>query len=449
MGLDSIRKARDAGRRKARAPQVASALLRVETVDAEAKIITVKLPANTASQLNANADQTVELAIRPNAKYEARQPTMDRLFGIGGGTSMEVAPGSVIIADNVTVADGKASCSWVALGSGPKAEAAGPAVMSEGWLLARTRTTGQGDDRKRRVSCEMLCVDDAREVSPADGRQVLAGAIQAAMEQAGPGRGEAVVRISDPNGSSVHEYVGLWDRDKEAQVTPGEAAEAAGERIQSWLQENEGADPVMEVIPIRKIHIGAETQGAIFEALGKAGPNPNSVNSGARKYRTAEMHPNDRLDTPRNLKVNDPPSEGQQALVQKIAEERGRRVPDGISVSSAAASAWLEENMLRQGWAQGQVLTRTREGDDGSEYEIAIVAALHRRSGVDISAIPTPGNEKAPEFARGQGELAQRQRESLQLSTVPPTVTPAQEEEADQPAPELEEEHDGAPEAPF
>ena len=453
MGLETMRKRQQQGRKRQRKPMAASAMLRVVEVDKTAKTITVTLPGNTAAQINSDSTGPLELAIRPNAAFQRVQPTMLDLLGDPKRTirtSMEVAPDSVIVADNLQMEDDKVSCSWVALGAGPAADREagkragldGPkhAEIAEGWLLARQRKVDVDGTTQDRIGCEMLCIEDAQQIPAGADADAQSQAITAALTAAGPGRGEAVVRLSDPrSGASMHEFVSLRDRDSGEKLSPEAAAALAVERIRSYGEDEDGPPPVMEVIPMRKIAIGGETQKQLFDAW--RGDNKAEVNFGTRKYHTAEIYHPDRQQTPRNLKVQLPASEKQIALVESVAQRRSRAVPDTVKESSAAASAWLEQNLLRQGWAHGQVLTREQEGDNGELYHIAIGAALHRRGGVEINGIPTKGNPKAADFAREQGELAQSQRASLQRGVVHESLIETEERDpTTEPAPEMDPE---------
>ena len=142
--------------------------------------------------------------------------------------------------------------------------------------------------------------------------------------------------------------------------------------------------------------------------------------TGSKKFRVAEIHPSDRQAWPTNLNVESPVSEKQRAFIESLAEQRGIDVPASALTSSAAASAWLDDKRTLLGFAPGQlVLRRDLQGEEGEAYTIAVVCAQHRRSGVPLAAVPTPGCPSAPDFARNAAREAQQARTEVMAGQVP------------------------------
>ncbi len=453
MGFEALKRGHQARRNK-RPPSCASAILRVAEVDKEQETVMVELPANAAAALGVeNGPWPLELRLDP--KHAKRQPTRKDLLGLPGAVSkspMEVEPGSTIIGDNLTIEDGKASVSWFLLGSGPVADqkAGGPADILEGYItVSRRRFDDTGEVK---VSCDIVQVDRAETVSDVDGLQA---SVRSVLEEDGPGSGYAIVRFSSSKGETLHKHVrsrrnedgGMMPADKVA----GEATESMRAEVEEAARVEKAGTATIEVIPARSVSIGGETQSQLLSAFEDR--TGKRMNTGSRKFKAAEIHPSDRMDNPRNLKVDQPASQAQLDFVERLADERGVEVPAAARSSSAAASAWIDEKKLVLGFAPGQLVVRSGiEGREGELYSIAIASALHRRSGVRMAAVPTPGCPNAPEFARGMAQEASANRADLMAGKVPESLSRDENQPEDagpsiepDPEPEIEDEDFSGP----
>lgn len=445
MGFKQLKKDHRSGRQPRRKPQLASAMLRVVELDKEQGSVTVALAENAAKALKADiADEPAfPLQIRPNPKHAKRQPNMNDLLGLDGGTSntsMEVEAGTTIMADDVQFNDGAISAGWVMLGTGPASDrnAGGtPADMVDGFVRVRRRTV----EDKTKYSAEILFPELA---VPTPGGKGLGEAIMGAVDHDRPGEGHAIVRLSDDSGDTLHDVF----RRRRNEAGELETVEETGRRAAAAIEEklkSGGAEGVtVEVIPARTISIGSDAQGQLHAALGSQ--VGDKMHTGSRKFRVAEVHPSDRRTWPTNLNVDSPVTEGQRGFMDSLAEQRGVDVPAAALSSSAAASAWLDERKTLLGFAPGQlVLRRDMQGEGGETYTIAVASALHRRSGVPLEAVPTPGCPSAPEFARNAAREAQQARAEVMAGNVPEiprSESPAETGESGTAAPDVQEPED-------
>ncbi len=438
MGFNEVKRAQQRRAQK-RGPQLASTILRVvETVPDDLRVMVV-LPENAAAGLGVKRGPW-PLEERPNPKHSKSQPNRMDLLGLDGGVSsqpMRVEKGSTILADGIKFEDGRITASWYTLGSGPRADrdAGGLATIVEGHI--RTSVRRNKETREVKYAAEVLNADRAVQVN---GDDELQKAVTAAIGESGPGDGIAVVRVSGASGETVHRtfrpnYNESGRRTDNGELAGTKAVEIIGGKseLRELLKTGDNPETVTEVIPGRKLSIGATTQGHLETAL--AEKTGDRMNTGAKKFRTAEIHPMDRGVWPENQMVSESVSISQLRFLDTLAERRGIEVPEKAKSSSAAASAWIDEKILLLGLAPGQLVVREGiEGDEGEPYDIAVACALHRRSGLPIDAIPTPGCENAPEAARSSSEQAAAARAELMDGKVPAQAAAEEPEAPEEPA---------------
>lgn len=458
MTFTALKRSRQAAsnqRRKTK--QCASAILRVVDVNQEERRVTVELPGNAAAHLDAPKGP-LPMEIRINPKLANRQPNMNDFLGLPGGNSetpMTVEPGSTILSENVQVEDGKVSVGWSVVGTGPRADhsAGGPAEIIEGHLMARTRTVGE--EKTTKVSSQVVWPERAWQVQSGD---EVRAAVEAALKEDGPGEGFAIVRFSSPKGETLHSYFHRGRSDEGVPEAAKEVAARAADAVLAQMEEaraaaaaaqaDGGGEPdevTVEVIPARNINIGADAQKQLIRAFSER--TRGRMNTGAKKFRTAEMHPSDRAVLPTNLKVDVPATASQVGFMEDLADQRGVDLPAAARSTSAAASVWIDENKLVLGFAPGQLVVRSAvQGEDGKTYEIAIASALNTRSGLGISALPTPGCPDAQEFARGAAKVASAARAEIMAGNIPASLAKdegaPEEEPSAEPDPAPAEEDD-------
>ena len=443
MGFQEAKRAAQHRRSRKRAPQLASTVLRVVETNPDELRVMVELSDNAAAALGLDNNDPLPVEERLNPKHSKTQPNIKDLLGLPGGTSsqsMKVEPGSTILADEVRIEDGKISVGWFQLASGPRAdkEAGKSATVLDGHILTRSwksRETGG-----RRFAAEVVFSEQARQVGNDAG---LGEAVASALDSDGPGRGFAIVRISGANGDTLHRPFRRRRAEDGSEIAAAEIAREAvdsmgsGSETVALLREGDNPATVTEVIPARRISIGTTAQSQLETALTEK--TGDRMNTGSKKFRTAEMHPSDRGQLPINRKVDKPASPKQLAFLENLAKERGISVPEEAKSSSAGASAFLDERKLILGYAPGQLVVREGvNSDDGEIYDFAIACALHRRSGVPIEAVATPGCPKAPEAARSNAEAAVAARADLMAGKLPMSDDMPAGQQADVPEDEVD-----------
>ncbi len=421
MGFTELKTARRQASRTRRPASLASAVLRVDSVDPQAGKLTVTPAAGSASALGMQIGKAYALAIRDNPKA-ARQPNLNDLLGLPGGSSsasMKVEAGTTLIGDNVQLIDDRLSASWVSLASGPQSDRnfGGPATVLDGHILTRAITI----DGATRFRSEIMHPDEAIQVE--GDRPALAAALTAALNRSGPGRAAAVVRVSDRNsGENMNDFV--------RRRRHGDALEETSAAVERYLEERrtpvdalKDMEVAVEVIPASVILIGSTQQDQLKEALSSQDGREGTLR-GARKFDLAEVHPDQRVYEPRS-DSDEEPSDRQKQYIDAIAHERNRAVPAVARENRAAASAWIDQNRLLLGWAPGQIVVREGiQRDGGDPYDVAVACALSRRTGVQLPAIATPAAPKAPEYMREAASQQNSDRAALLASPLPADPAP-------------------------
>ncbi len=408
MGIDDLKRARGAQRSGgSRTRPLTAAILTVVEVNKEEGRLTVLPAPNTAQALGGEPGQPVDFTIRDDPKT-ARQPNLNDLLGAEGRAmqaSMEVVPGSAFRAEGLQLNEDGLSARWVNLVAGPNA----PEVeLLSGWVRTAHFKDKEG---KTRNTLSVVNADAATAVASAeDTRQ----AVEAAMAAEGLGRGFAYIRASGEGGTVHSTARQRWLAEEERRETPVEAAQrTVGEdNVQAML--NDG-DVTVEVIPARTLPIGGYSKEEINEAVAEQTASGKAV-SGHKGFPVAEIHPNDR--TPDQGGGEGQPSPATVGFVNAIAGGRGRHIPPAAVATQAGATAFITQNRVMFGHAPGQVAVQTRTGDEGNTYHVATGAALHRRSGLPLDAIPTAACPDAQERARALSSQAAKEREEL-LSATP------------------------------
>ena len=170
-----------------------------------------------------DAPKTVPLEIAGDAKYSKNRPKIEDLLGVAGGNisnGMPVEQDSVLKCDQAKYEDGRIVASWVRLIAGAeanrRAEAAGAQkhpILLEGMM--KTFPIGEARDRYR---TDVLLPNAAKRVSSSEEAVKV---IADCLKTNAPGAAEAVVRMSNGQGQTLHRRASCYLKEDKDKGNPG------------------------------------------------------------------------------------------------------------------------------------------------------------------------------------------------------------------------------------
>lgn len=413
MGFNDAMRHRKPRTQKARHFNI---MAQVAGIDRENLQVNITIRPELAKRLGIpdDAPRTVPLEIAGDAKYSKIRPKIEDLLGVAGGNisnGMPVEEGSVMKCDQARFENGRIVASWVRLIAGAeanrKAEAAGAQkhpILMEG--LMKTFPIGEARDRYR---TDVLLPDAAKRVS-SSGEVVKV--ITDCLTADAPGAAEAVVRMSNGQGQTLHRRASCYLKEDRMRETPEEAIDRFMKEHGAMINDAfEGDEPAtVEVIPARSFAIGSQTSRDIHERVQATAGEPTL--RGADKYYLTEIHPNRRLSG--NYDDEGLPSDGLMAVVSRLAAERNRKIPEAATRDVNAARSFMDKNGKSFGYAQGTIaIRRGVNSETGEQYDFGIGLVADTYTGMPLAAIATPGAPKAPDFTRERAAELAETRDAL------------------------------------
>ncbi len=412
---------KDAMRHKRQRPQTTryfSIMAQVANISRENLQVDIAIQPELAKRLGIpdDAPKTVPLEIAGDAKYSKNRPKIEDLLGVPGGNisnGMPVEAGSVMKCDQARYEDGKIIATWVRLIAGAeanrKAEAAGSQkhpILLEGMM--KTFPIGEAKDRYR---TDVLMPDAAQQVSSAE---EAVNVIADCLTADGPGAAEAVVRMSNEQGQTLHRRASCYLKEDKTRETPREAIDRFMQEHGDMLNDafaSEGDKPAtVEVIPTRSIAVGSQSSRDIHERVQATTREPTL--RGSAKYYLTEIHPNRRLSG--SYDDEGPPSDGLMAAMSRLAAERNRKIPEAATSDVNAARSFMDKNGKSFGYAQGTIaIRRGVNSETGEQYEFGIGLVADTYTGLPLAAIATPGAPNAPDSARNRAADLAETRDAL------------------------------------